>query len=93
MPSDVVVGALISAGCEKRDIWPIMLVGGNVLCWIAIYEVEIHEETLRLITLQQIDEEAGIRSRQLLRTTSTLPSSAALGSFKAYSMRSTAMRS
>lgn len=43
---------------------PMMLDGGNVLCWTTLYEVEMHEGIPRLITLQQIGQEAGGQRRK-----------------------------
>jgi hypothetical protein len=49
---------------EKCNILPMMLDGGNVLCWTILYEVDMREGILRLITLQQIGKEAGGQRRK-----------------------------
>ena len=49
---------------EKCELSPMVPDGGNVLCRTTLYEVEMHEGLLHLITLQQIGKEAGGQRRK-----------------------------
>src|ERR1700688_378768 len=43
---------------QKGDIHPVMLNGGNVVCWPTFRKIEANEGVFRLIGLQQVDKEA-----------------------------------